>query len=196
VAKLITKTALPDNIPYNENNILQQVAAGDDQAFRQLFHHHWDNIYGVAFMFVKHAEQAEELVQDIFLKIWNKKENLAAVVDFKNYLFIIARNHIFSELRKKSKEQAFTEQLIHYFTDNSGNPEQQLLDKESQELLRQAIVQLPEQQRTVYQLVREQGLTHEETAARLQISKNTVRNHMARALEGIRKSLEAFIFFL
>lgn len=176
--------------------MLQRVAAGEETAFRELFHFHWDNLLGVALLFVKNSTYAEELVQDIFLRIWQNRDKLPAVQDFRSYLFITARNYIYTALRKKSVETAFTEELLWYFTDPVAGPEQRYLDKETAELLRQAVQQLPTQQRAVYEMAREQGLSHEEIAERLQLSKNTVRNHMARAMESIRKRLEWLMILL
>lgn len=130
------------------------------------------------------------MVQDVFLKIWLKRAELPAIESFRDYLFIVARNHILSELRKRSRDQAFTDALVDYFHDQEGNPEQQLLRKETGRLIGASIESLPDQQRTVYRMSREQGLSQDEIAAALGISKNTVRNHMAQALRNIRAFLE------
>jgi RNA polymerase sigma-70 factor (family 1) len=174
---------------YNEKELLALVAGGDEKAFRKLFHQYWDNIYGVALMLTKSPAMAEDMVQEIFLKLWLKREQLGEVDNFQNYLFIIARNHIFDLLRKKSREQEFYNQLVSYFQEGPDSPEQQLLHKESKNLLQKAINSLPDQQRKVYLLSRDQGLKQDEIAAQLGISKNTVRNHMAKALQTLREVL-------
>jgi RNA polymerase sigma-70 factor (family 1) len=181
---------MPTQAPYDEKDLLERVAAGDETAFRKVFHQYWDNIYGVALMLTKSEAMAEDMVQEIFVKIWQKKDRLPGVVNFTNYLFIIARNHIISELRRLSTHAPFQEELIRYFRDSALSPEQELLKKESEELIQQAIERLPGQQQAVYLLGRDQGLSHEQIAERLGISKNTVRNHMARALQSIRAFLQ------
>lgn len=174
---------------YPEKDLLQQIANGDEIAFRKLFNEHWQNVYGVAYMLTKSAPLAEDMVQEIFLKVWMKREQLPQVANFRNFLFIVARNHVFTELRKKSKELPFTEQLVDYFTESRKDPEWQLVHKQATELMQQAIGKLPHLQKQVYELSRNQGLTREQIAAQLGISPNTVRNHMARALELIRQYL-------
>lgn len=169
---------------------LRQIAGGDERAFRKLFDEHWQNIYGVAYMLTKSAPVAEDMVQEIFLKIWMKREQLPEVENFRNYLFIIARNYIFNQLKKKSTDILFTDQLLDYFHDNNETPEKRLLQKEAQHLIQKAIGRLPQQQKLVYQLSREEGLSRNEIAERLGISPNTVRNHLAKALEIIRQSLQ------
>ena len=175
---------------HTEKDTLRQVALGDEAAFRRLFHEYWPHIYGVAVVLTKSAILAEDMTQEVFLKIWLKRQDLPAIDRFRDYLFIVARNHIFSELRKHSREQGFTENLIRYFRDQRSDPEMALLQKESIRLIQESIERLPTQQRTVLRMSRDQGLTHEQIAAELGISKNTVRNHMVQALHHIREFLE------
>jgi RNA polymerase sigma-70 factor (ECF subfamily) len=176
---------------HNEKTLLLKVADGNESAFRELFHQYWDNIYGVALMFTKSKAMAEDVVQEIFLKIWIRREQLKEVEQFSNYLFIMTRNHVVSALRKHIRQQSFTNSLIEYFSVADITPENQLLTKETAQLIHQAIEQLPQQQKLVYQMTRKQDLSQEEIAAQLNISRNTVRNHMARALHSIRNYLEA-----
>jgi len=170
--------------------LLSAVAKGDESAFRQLFEQHWDNIYGVAFAFTKSPVIAEEMAQDVFVKIWLKREDLPQVKKFSDYLFIIARNHIFSALHKKLHEQPFSDHLLNYFQETINTPDNQLLLRETEQLLQKAIEQLPPQQHLIYCLSREQGLNQEEIAAKLDISKNTVKSHMSKALQFIRNYLQ------
>ncbi|MBN9382343.1 MAG: RNA polymerase sigma-70 factor [Chitinophagaceae bacterium] len=174
---------------YDEISLLSAIAKGDEAAFRQLFDRYWDNIYGVAFAFTKSPVIAEEMAQDVFVKIWLRRTELPQVKKFGDYLFIIARNHIFSELRKKIHEQPFSDHLLNYFQEVTNTPENQLLFRETEQLLLKAIQQLPPQQHLVYCLSREQGLNQEEIAAKLDISKNTVKSHMNKALQFIRNYL-------
>jgi RNA polymerase sigma-70 factor (ECF subfamily) len=175
---------------YDEISLLSAIAKGDEAAFRQLFDQYWDNIYGVAFAFTKSPVIAEEMAQDVFVKIWLKREHLPQVKKFGDYLFIIARNHIFSELRKKILEQPFSDHLLNYFQETGNTPENRLLLRETEQLLQKAIEQLPPQQHLIYCLSRDQGLNQEEIAAKLDISKNTVKSHMSKALQFIRNYLQ------
>ncbi|WP_336725891.1 RNA polymerase sigma factor [Paraflavisolibacter sp. H34] len=167
-----------------------QVAEGNEAAFRQLFDHYWDHIYSVAFALTKSSPLAEEIVQDVFLKIWIRREQLPAIDKFDGYLFMVARNHIYNELRKKTAEQPFVDHLEQYFLETSALPEQQLLLKETKQLILKAVAQLPAQQRAVYELSRNEGLDHARIAEKLGISKLTVKSHMTKALQAIRQYLE------
>jgi RNA polymerase sigma-70 factor (family 1) len=188
-AKLIGRRLRANEI-YNEPALLLKVANGDEIAFRQLFEAHWDNIYGVAFAFTKSPVIAEEMVQDVFVKIWTKRQQLPEIKNFNDYLFIIARNHIFSVLRKKIYEEPFSDHLKDYFLEASNLPDQQLLYREAENLVQQAVAQLPPQQRLIYCLSRKDGLNQDEIANKLNISKNTVKSHMSKALQFIRNYLQ------
>lgn len=182
------------NVPatslHNERDLLLKVAEGNENAFRQLFDHYSDNIYSVALVLAKSSVMAEEIVQDVFLKIWMKREQLPSIEKFDGYLFMTARNHIYNELRRKTLEQPFAEHLEQHFQESSALPEEQLLLKETKHLIQKAVAQLPTQQRSVYELSRNDGLDHAQIAEKLGISKLTVKSHMTKALQFIRQYLK------
>ena len=180
---------MPIKSLYNERELLLRVAAGDESAFTELFGQYWDHIYNVAFTLTKSRETARDIVQEIFIKVWLVREELPHKDNFPNFLFIVARNHILSELRKKITETPFTDQLQAYFRESPLQADQQLLYHESQALIHQAVSALPDQQRQVYLLTRENGWSQDEIAQYLQVSKNTVKTHMSRALAAIREYL-------
>ncbi len=173
----------------NENELLLLVSKGDETAFRQLFDHYWDKIYSVALTLTKSSALSEEIAQDVFLKIWLKREQLSSVEKFDGYLFTVARNHIYNELRKKTMEQPFVEQLEQHFLESSALPEQMMLLKETKQLIDKAVEQLPDQQRAVYEMRRNEGLDYTAIAGQLGISRSTVKNHMTRALQFLRQYL-------
>ncbi|MDQ3842822.1 MAG: RNA polymerase sigma-70 factor [Bacteroidota bacterium] len=173
----------------NENELLLLVSKGDETAFRQLFDHYWDKIYSVALTLTKSSALSEEIAQDVFLKIWLKREQLSSVEKFDGYLFTVARNHIYNELRKKTMEQPFVEQLEQHFLESSALPEQMMLLKETKQLIDKAVELLPDQQRAVYEMSRNEGLDYTAIAGQLGISRSTVKNHMTRALQFLRQYL-------
>lgn len=181
---------MEDTTPIYEQDLLRKVAEGDEKAFGQLFHQHWDHIYTVALTITRSATIAEDLVQDIFLKIWLNRSQLTTIEHFDNYLFIIARNAIYTHLKRTGIKQSILQKL-NTPGDTDRTPEEELLAKESRKLVHDAVSRLSPQQQEVYRLSREGGLKYEEIALRLGISKSTVRNHMVKALQNIREYLEA-----
>jgi RNA polymerase sigma-70 factor (ECF subfamily) len=176
---------------HNESELLLLTAQGDEKAFANLFHHYADAVYGVALVYTKSTEIAEEVVQDIFLKIWVKRQDLGTVRRFDDYLFITVRNHVLNYLRQKKRDQQFINHLATHFEESALSPELQLQFKESEALIQKAVSALPPQQQAVYKLARQEGLSLAEVAEQMGLSRNTVRNHLARSLESIRTYLKA-----
>ncbi len=174
----------------NERELVLLVAAGDEKAFRRLFDFYWRRIYSVAFVLTKSSVLSEEIVQDVFLKIWLNKDKLSSVLKFEGYLFVVARNHIYNVLRQKTVEQPFIEHLEQHFFETTALPEQEMLLKETKQLVDSAVKLLPGQQRAVYELSRIDGLDHSRIAEELNISKLTVKSHMTKALQSIRHYLQ------
>jgi RNA polymerase sigma factor (sigma-70 family) len=112
------------------------------------------------------------------------------VEQFDNYLFIVARNHIYNSLKKVHRENNLRQPLLDWFEDQYETPEQQLLSKESAGLIAAAVARLTPQQQAIWKMTREQGLSHEQVAQQLQISRNTVRNHIVNSLKTIREYLD------
>ena len=104
------------------SHLLLKVTEGDEQALAAIVRLYWKNIYGHALAWIRSAEEAEELTQDIFLKVWNSRSQLGEVENFENWLFIISRNTILSAVRKKLNRPSFVEQQEQ--EENSLRPDQ------------------------------------------------------------------------
>jgi RNA polymerase sigma-70 factor (family 1) len=177
-------------ILHNEKELLLLVSGGDESAYQELFYHYWDQIYSTALMFTKSPELSEDLSQDIFARIWLKREKLAEVEHFDSYLFITSRNLIFDHLRKKVFSGGYDEYFQEYFRDASLSPDQKLEFKEFENNVQQAIGDLPHQQQTAFRLSRFQGLSHEEIASQMGISRATVKSYIVRSIVTLRKMLK------
>lgn len=175
---------------FDEKELLNRLAAGDENAFVTLFNTYQDYIFKVVYQFVKSQALAEELVQDIFLKVWQERQKLPEVQHFQNWLFILARNHLLRTIRRMALERkvrlAWTEER----PINENTTDYKLRNSQFNELLQETINNLPPQQQAVLRLAKEQYLTYEEIAQQLSISPNTVRIHMSKALAAVRKALK------
>lgn len=174
---------------YNNEEILHLLAEDNEFAFTQLFSRYRERIYGLALKFLKSNFLAEEILQDVFLKIWLKRKHLHEVEHFEAYLMVMARNFVFDRIKKVSYEVTAKRELSRreYFTDNADH---RLLQQQYQLLIDEAINLLSPQQKQVYKLVKEQCLSHEAAAKKLNISRLTVKRHMANALKFIRWYLQ------
>lgn len=174
--------------PFNEKTVLQLLAQGSEYAFADLFDHYRGRIYSVAWRFVKSRELAEEIVQEVFLKIWIRREEMATILNFEAYLFTITRNHIFDGIKDIARETTAKSEFAHSSQHVHGT-DYPLIEKQYEELLDQAVNQLPPQQKQIFRLAKMEGLSHQAIADQLHISRLTVKTHMAKALQTIRHNL-------
>lgn len=168
----------------DEKLLLLQIAEGNENAFAVLVERKWNNIYLQALTYVKVSAQAQDIVQEVFLKVWQNRKKLPVVDDFDSWLFIIARNHIISALRKKRHFPLDADDLE--IEEKNYLPDRALAQKTLASLIAQAIELLPRQQKRAYLLSRDQELSHEEIAASMQVSKEAVKKNICRALNFLR----------
>lgn len=168
-------------------DLLERIGKGDQRAFARMVQSYWNTIYSQSLAYLKSAPRAEEVTQDIFMKIWNTREKLAGVRQLDNYLFIIARNQIVNETRRRIDivYGQLDEQIAH-----SSSPDLQTEYRESYQLLLKGIEQLPEKRRQVFKMSRLEGLGNEEIAARLGIHKDTVYQYLVKSLLFLRTYMQ------
>ena len=182
--------------------LLSSLAAGDKQAFAQIFELYWDRVYGAALRLTKSPDLARDLGQDIFLKLWDNREKLAGVKNFPSFLYAITRNLVFDHLRKKVFRESNREFLLHYFARTEAPALEALESRELDQLLYAAIDRLPPKLKQVLRLARFEGLSHEEIASRLGITPQSSKTYMVRALAALNKDLTshaekmALLFFV
>ncbi|MBS1664324.1 MAG: RNA polymerase sigma-70 factor [Bacteroidetes bacterium] len=173
----------------NENNLLARIAEGDEKAFGVLFHHYRERIYSYAYHLSGNNAQADELVQDVFLKVWLNREKIPHVLRFDSWLFTIARNQIFDLLKNMAKEASLRRQIAELLSVSDNPVEDHILSRENEEQLQRALDQLSPRQKLIFTLSRNQGMKHEEIASRLHISRHTVKTHLVQALKTLRDTL-------
>ena len=183
----------------DEKDILPRVANGDERAFRWLFNEYHHRLGAYIFRITKSHELAEEVVQDIFLKLWTNRDSLSAVTNFDAYLFVISKNHALNCLKRIAGEKALTTEIgaVGY----ELQIEEPEADHERYLLVDEAIDHLPPQQRIVYLLSRHERLKYSEIADRLSLSRETVKKYLQISTESItcyiRKRLTiSFILFI
>lgn len=170
----------------SEQDVLMRVAQGDKDAFEQLFNRYRNKIYSIAFELTGSGSMAEEIVQDVFLKIWLKRNTLEEIAHFQAYLFTITRNYVFTALKRIARKETVEMNAVQGMPSFYHDTENRVLDKDYTALLQTAIDRLPLQQKQVYTLIKKEWYSREEAAAALQISPETVKTHLAQAMRHIR----------
>lgn len=172
----------------HEMDLLHKVSQGDEKAFGEIFHLYRNKVYTIAYRLTVAAPVAEEILLDVFLQVWLKREELKNVMHFKAWLFTITRNRAFSMLKQMAAQKTAIslqegDELLLETTEHPGD---RLQEKEYRQILRQAVANLSPQQKKVYTLIKEQGLKREEAASALNIAPETVKRHLSEAMHFIR----------
>lgn len=173
-----------------ENELLSRIAAGDESSFKILFNKYKNRIFGYALTVTQSHHRAEEITQELFIKLWTSRHLLAHVEDVDKYLFGMARFRTISFLRESiaaEKKLAGIQSEAAAVKDLAANQvETRILDQEYLNILNTAISSLSPQRRQVYLMSREGDMSLDEIASELNLSRNTVKNHLVEALKQIR----------
>lgn len=172
--------------PYNENELFLQISRGDQQAFRLLFDLYRQRLFAFAWQLCHSAVDAEEIVQDVFLRLWEQREKLPDVDMPRKYIYTMTRNRTLDVLGKIAKDQRMVRQMWATMRQSDNDTEQLLYAEDSRKLIQLALSRLSEKKRTVFTLSRHEGLSHQDIAARLGLSVQTVKNIMTEVLKHIQ----------
>lgn len=170
----------------------EQIAGFSDQlAFKQLFEHYYYRLFQFAASIVKDKEIAEEIVEDLFIRLWDKRFTLHNISNLDVYLYVAIRNHGFNHVSRRAPLKTIDpDQLDVICGELVPTPEDLMVASELLQQVNRAVHQLPPRARIVYKLVKEDGLSYKEVAKVLGISPRTVENHIAAAIKKITASLQ------
>lgn len=173
----------------NEREMLRELADGSESAFVWIFDAYSPKVYRLALKFLNSPHAAEEVVQDVFMDVWLRRKKMADVLNFGAYLHGMAKKQVFDAYRRKSN---FIEMIreIGYQEQADNATERMVQEDEREKLLQEAVRSLPDHQRKIFQLAREEGLSHEAIAERMNLSRLAVKAHMKRILRFIRTRLD------
>ncbi|SFD09344.1 RNA polymerase, sigma subunit, ECF family [Chitinophaga sp. CF118] len=172
-----------------DTELLLKFREGDENAFRELYDRHSRTVSAFVYHLTHSAVDAEDILQETFLKLWTSREQLPPIDNIGNYIFMIARNKTLDHLRKIAQQQRLLDNVWANISTPADGIEQQLHARESQQLINRAFTQLTEQQQTIFRLSRQEGMTHEAIAQQLRLSKSRVKNVQVETLRYIRQFL-------
>ncbi len=174
----------------NEAELFAGLAKGDEQAFEAIYRHYTRRLFPYVQKLLKTPELSEELIQDIFVQIWMNRHVFAHVEYPASYLFSIANRQALKYLKKVASDARILKKIMDGSEPYSNETEEQIILRESVEAINLAVAQLPDQRRLIWELSRNEGLSHDQIAERLSISKNTVKNQMVQALKHVRNFID------
>ena len=180
---------MKDFVKYSDEELMQEIKAGNMFAFDALYEKYCKRVYKFAYSILKTREEAENLMQDVFLNLWENRHKVEKGSSVKSYVFTITYNSAISIIRKKARESEFVEYLKAVQKINVDPVDMVLEYNELTNKLDEIIYSLPKRQKEVYLLHKVEALKYNEIAERLHISVNTIENHMSRVLKTIREKL-------
>ncbi len=172
-----------------ENQLIEELKCGSAKAFDQVFDFYGRKLFYFSLGYLKSEAEAEEVVQEVFYKIWKNRQTLKPELSFKAYLFKIAFNHIQELFQKLNLQQAYKHELIAGSTGFNNDLDNRTNYQSLLELVNQLINQLPPRQKEILIRKRQQGQSVKEIADALNITTKTVENHLTEALKNLKSSL-------
>lgn len=181
---------MTNGIKYSEAELISLLKVGDEAAFRLLFDLWHKKLFHFSFRYTKSKEHAEEIVQDALLTLWVNRTKLDETHPLGPYLYTISKRKSLNMLRQAATSQKTAELLWRSFNDAINTTEESVYLSELEDLTERALQTLPAQQQIVFRLSKYEGLSHQEIAERLDISKETVKKHSAEGLKTLRIHLK------
>ncbi len=186
---------MADYSTYLDEQLLLLLKNNDEGAFTELYIRYWDKLFTIAARKLGNPSEAEEIIQDIFLDLWNRRTTLQINSAVKSYLAVAVKYRVINLLAHKYQVLRFEKEINKNEADYSTT--QWLSFEELQERLAALVAQLPEKCRIVFTLSRNEGLSQKQIASRLGIAEKTVESHLSKALRDLRTGIQSiFTFFI
>ncbi|HEY8930560.1 MAG TPA: RNA polymerase sigma-70 factor [Mucilaginibacter sp.] len=177
----------------NDKELTGLLQQGDEYAFTEIYNRYWSKLFAVAANKIKELDEAEEIVQDIFVSLWRRREDLADINTLSAYLAVSVKYRIIKLLDKQARQQQYSDYTQYVKTLADDSTQQWLEFEELRTRIANFVADLPEKCRLVYQLSRDSGLSHKKIAEELSISEKTVEAHLSKALKTLRTRLSSFL---
>lgn len=184
---MINQPSEQDN--YDEKLLLLNLKDGNALSFDFFYKQYSQQIYRKLKKMVKIEFLAEELMQDVFIKVWDKRSLIDPTKSFKSYLFTIAQNLVYDHYRRVGREAKLQQEIKQEFIEEYLHLDEGLILKETQDLLEMAINALPAQQQTVFRLCKIENKSYQQVSQQLGISISTVNGHIVRASKSVKTYL-------
>lgn len=178
---------------YDEKELLSLLTTGNEEAVRIIYQKYWQRLFLSAYNVLKDKEACEDIIQEIIIQLWKKRETLNITTSLWAYLFTATRYQVFHHIKKSAGRPELFEDLEERFSTDA--PDIPLYVKDLNERINTAVESLPEKCRNIYKLSREHHLSYKAIADHLQISPKTVENQLSIALKKLRDALGDFMLF-
>lgn len=182
-----------------DKELVRLLKKGDNTAFSTIYNKYWGKVCNFSKLYLTSNADVEDITQQVFLKLWNYRENMKENENLEGFLFITTRNAIFSDMRKSFNEDTYKLTVLNTI-DASGDDwygiQEEIEAHELKEYIEQLLKELPPRQQEIFRLSREEMCTNREIAERLSLSEKTVEKHITASLRYLRENIRMLIIFL
>lgn len=180
-----------------EKELIRKIKEGDNTAFAALYDVYWQKVYNFTKLYITASNDITEVVQDVFVKLWEARHLLADDQGLEGFLFIVTRNIIFNMSRKNFRESMFKMTVIRAMeSEETYDMEDEFSATDLKQYIDRLIAVLPKRQQEVFKMSREQHMSYKEIALHCGISEKAVERHIYLALKFLKKNLPLFILFM
>lgn len=187
-------------VNYNEAKALALLEQGEERGFQQLYDRYALRVARIGYKYLQSSRLTEDLVQEVFSTVWVERTQFAGADNFQSYLFTCTRNLALQYLKRLGREEAAKKKFLSRKDHSNNNIDDYMLDQEYAALVHQAVSSLPPQQKLVFTMAKDDGMSHKDIAQQLELSQATVSNHIVLAIKFIKlrvlRHIVSVIFFI
>jgi RNA polymerase sigma-70 factor (family 1) len=181
---------------YTDTELVSHIRNGDIKSFEWVFNLYADKLVRYATTILKNTYEAEDIVQQLFVQLWAKRDGLNVTSSFKSYLYRAVHNSCLNKIKQHNVKESYAQYYTHVADGTSGPASQEVEKKEVHSAIERAISDLPEQCRIIFEMSRVEQLKYQEIADKLELSVKTVENQMGKALKHMRSRLKEYMTVL
>jgi len=176
-----------------DGELTDLLKSNDRGAFTEIYNRYWKRLFGIAANKIKDLDDAEEIVQDIFVSLWRRRDDLSGIISLGSYLAISVKYRVIKTLEKRNNAQKYANYYEYVMSVADNSTEEWMQFEELKSQLSQFVGELPEKCQLVYRMSRESGFPQKRIAEELGISEKTVEAHLGKALKILRTRLSQFL---
>jgi len=181
---------------FTDQQLVDLLRSGDHAAYSELYRRYFKLLFKHAFVRLKNEDESKDIIQELFTNLWHKHESLQPDRNISNYLYTAVRNRIFDLISRKNLESKYISQLPQNIDIADCITDHLVRENQLRRLINKEIEALPPKMREVFELSRNENLSHKEIAERLNLTEQSVRSHVKNALKILRIKLGLFVWLL
>lgn len=176
---------------FNQDKIIAELANDNQSAIEDLFNHYYPRLYNFSKSFLKFDEGIDDILQEVFLKIWRNRKNIKSSDTLNSYIFTITKNLLLNELRSRLSNQKMKENLFKVSVAEEYLPFEKIEYEELKKKIAEFIEELPDKQKEIFKMSRNEGLSHKEIAEKMGVSTKTVEYHINQSIKHLKNRLKS-----